>query len=117
MSTGEPFWSLGFRFRDLSWVSDCSTIPDSTTAKIAGSKVLVIDGLKRMCANNATITIPVAILGAVFFFVVLAAVDVLSLFNALFVQECWPFFFFFSVSFSFNSLNEHTTNQAYRTSS
>ncbi|KAG0214775.1 hypothetical protein BGX28_001410 [Mortierella sp. GBA30] len=47
MSTGEPFWSLGFRFKDLSWVSDCSTIPDSTTDKIRGSKVLVIDGLKE----------------------------------------------------------------------
>ncbi|KAF9941487.1 hypothetical protein BGZ65_003062 [Modicella reniformis] len=47
MSTGEPFWSLGFRFKDLSWVSDCSSIPDSTTEKIRGSKVLVIDGLKE----------------------------------------------------------------------
>ncbi|KAF9202931.1 hypothetical protein BGZ49_006967 [Haplosporangium sp. Z 27] len=47
MSTGEPFWSLGFRFRDISWVSDCSLIPESTTAKIHGSKVLVIDGLKN----------------------------------------------------------------------
>ncbi|KAF9925990.1 hypothetical protein FBU30_004313 [Linnemannia zychae] len=47
LSTGKPFWSLGFRFRDLSWISDCSAIPDSTTAKIAGSKLLVIDGLKE----------------------------------------------------------------------
>ncbi|GJJ68254.1 phosphoribosyl 1,2-cyclic phosphate phosphodiesterase [Entomortierella parvispora] len=47
MSTGEPFWSLGFRFNDLSWVSDCSSIPESTTEKIRGSKVLVIDGLKE----------------------------------------------------------------------
>ncbi|KAG0054470.1 hypothetical protein BGZ83_011157 [Gryganskiella cystojenkinii] len=47
MSTGEPFWSLGFRFKDLSWVSDCSSIPASTTEKIRGSKVLIIDGLKE----------------------------------------------------------------------
>ncbi|KAI8602056.1 putative hydrolase [Dissophora ornata] len=47
MSTGEPFWCLGFRFNDLSWVSDCSSIPDSTTDKIRGSRVLVIDGLKE----------------------------------------------------------------------
>ncbi|KAF9902204.1 hypothetical protein BX616_002003 [Lobosporangium transversale] len=46
-ATGEPFWSLGFRFKDVSWVSDCSTIPESTTEKIRGSKVLVIDGLKE----------------------------------------------------------------------
>ncbi|KAF9353379.1 hypothetical protein BGX34_011591 [Mortierella sp. NVP85] len=33
---------------DLSWVSDCSAIPDSTTEKIRGSKVLVIDALKEV---------------------------------------------------------------------
>ncbi|KAF9110409.1 hypothetical protein BGX27_006368 [Mortierella sp. AM989] len=46
MSTGEPFWSLGFRFRDISWVSDCSHVPESTTAKIQGSRTLIMDGLK-----------------------------------------------------------------------
>ncbi|KAG0233754.1 hypothetical protein BGW42_007214 [Actinomortierella wolfii] len=43
----EPYFSLGFRFGDVSWVSDCSLIPDTTTAKIAGSKILFIDGLKE----------------------------------------------------------------------
>ncbi|KAF9129544.1 hypothetical protein BGW39_004058 [Mortierella sp. 14UC] len=60
MTTGEPFWSLGFRFRDLSWVSDCSAIPDSTTAKISGSKVLVIDGLKET-THPSHFSIPEAI--------------------------------------------------------
>ncbi|KAF9432737.1 hypothetical protein BGZ76_010388 [Entomortierella beljakovae] len=46
LSTKEPYWSLGFRFNDISWVSDCSLIPESTAAKIKGSKVLVMDGLK-----------------------------------------------------------------------
>ncbi|KAG0272542.1 hypothetical protein BGZ95_011702 [Linnemannia exigua] len=60
MATGEPFWSLGFRFRDLSWVSDCNFIPDSTTAKIAGSKVLVVDGLKET-TYSSHFSIPEAI--------------------------------------------------------
>ncbi|KAF9168298.1 hypothetical protein BGX21_011401 [Mortierella sp. AD011] len=46
-TTGEPYWSLGFRFRDISWVSDCSFVPESTSAKIRGSKVLIMDGLKE----------------------------------------------------------------------
>ncbi|KAF9336372.1 hypothetical protein BG006_008879 [Podila minutissima] len=60
MSTGEPFWSLGFRFNDVSWVSDCSSIPDSTTAKINGSRVLVIDGLKES-THPSHFSIPEAI--------------------------------------------------------
>ncbi|KAF9408532.1 hypothetical protein BGZ94_002277 [Podila epigama] len=60
MSTGEPFWSLGFRFNDVSWVSDCSSIPDSTTAKINGSNVLVIDGLKES-THPSHFSIPEAI--------------------------------------------------------
>ncbi|KAF9974831.1 hypothetical protein BGZ73_001691 [Actinomortierella ambigua] len=46
-SKNEPFWSLGFRFGDVSWISDCNSIPDTTTAKVAGSKILFVDGLRE----------------------------------------------------------------------
>lgn len=41
-----PFWNLGFRIGDVSYISDCSIIPDKTTELVKGSQILVIDGLK-----------------------------------------------------------------------
>ncbi|KAI9097028.1 beta-lactamase-like protein [Phlyctochytrium arcticum] len=46
-SDGSPYPSLGFRFGDnLTYISDCSAIPESTRRAIRGStKVLVMDAL------------------------------------------------------------------------
>ncbi|KAF9164788.1 hypothetical protein DFQ26_001022 [Actinomortierella ambigua] len=46
-SKNEAYWSLGFRFGDVSWISDCNIVPDATTAKVAGSKILFVDGLRE----------------------------------------------------------------------
>lgn len=41
-----PFICLGFRIADVSYVSDASAIPETTKAKIEGSRILVLDALK-----------------------------------------------------------------------
>ncbi|KAI9478996.1 metallo-beta-lactamase family protein [Coemansia mojavensis] len=43
---GRPFYFTGYRFDDVSYISDCSRIPDETRPLIAGSKLLVLDALK-----------------------------------------------------------------------
>ncbi|KAJ1853069.1 hypothetical protein GGF49_003618 [Coemansia sp. RSA 1853] len=43
---GRPFYFTGFRFGDVSYISDCSRIPDETRPLIAGTKLLVLDALK-----------------------------------------------------------------------
>ncbi|KAJ2659735.1 hypothetical protein IWW48_003336 [Coemansia sp. RSA 1200] len=45
-SNGNPFFFTGFRFDDVSYVSDCSRIPEPAAALIAGSRLLVLDALK-----------------------------------------------------------------------
>lgn len=45
-ATNAPFWNMGFRVGPFSYISDCSRIPDSTTALVRGSAALVIDGLR-----------------------------------------------------------------------
>ncbi|KAJ2636303.1 hypothetical protein GGF40_003084 [Coemansia sp. RSA 1286] len=45
-SDGSPFFFTGFRFADVSYISDCSRIPDGTRPLIAGSRILVLDALK-----------------------------------------------------------------------
>lgn len=46
LSTGNPFWNLGFRIGGFSYISDCSGVPEETKRKIKGSRVVVQDGLK-----------------------------------------------------------------------
>lgn len=46
MNTGEPFLCMGFRVGDFSYVSDCSGVPAGTWARMCGSRVVVMDGLK-----------------------------------------------------------------------
>ncbi|KAJ2824474.1 hypothetical protein IWW50_003315 [Coemansia erecta] len=43
---GRPFYFTGYRFGDVSYISDCSKIPDETRPLIAGTKLLVLDALK-----------------------------------------------------------------------
>ncbi|KAI7832001.1 metallo-beta-lactamase family protein [Kickxella alabastrina] len=45
-SDGRPFYFTGFRFDDISYVSDCSRIPDETRLLMAGSKLMILDALK-----------------------------------------------------------------------
>lgn len=45
-ASGDPFWNMGYRVGPFSYISDCSAIPESTTALVRGSKALVIDGLR-----------------------------------------------------------------------
>lgn len=42
-----PFICLGFRICDVSYVSDASAIPTETKKKIEGSRVLILDALKK----------------------------------------------------------------------
>lgn len=42
-----PFICLGFRVADVSYISDASLIPESTKERLEGSRVLVLDALKR----------------------------------------------------------------------
>ncbi|KAJ2022559.1 hypothetical protein GGI06_001762 [Coemansia sp. S85] len=43
---GSPFYFTGFRFDDVSYLSDVSRIPDETRPLIEGSRLLIIDALK-----------------------------------------------------------------------
>ncbi|KAJ1861889.1 hypothetical protein LPJ73_000915 [Coemansia sp. RSA 2703] len=45
-SDGSPFYFTGFRFADISYISDCSRIPEETRPLIAGSRLLILDALK-----------------------------------------------------------------------
>ncbi|KAJ1964631.1 hypothetical protein GGI12_001299 [Dipsacomyces acuminosporus] len=44
-SDGSPFYFTGFRFDDISYISDCSRIPDETRPLIAGTRLLILDCL------------------------------------------------------------------------
>lgn len=47
MATGLPYLSLGFRFGQVSYISDASFIPESTRELICGSDVFICDALRR----------------------------------------------------------------------
>ncbi|OMJ08141.1 putative hydrolase [Smittium culicis] len=42
----EPYFSLGFKFSNISYISDCSSIPESTHKLMKNSDVIVVDCLK-----------------------------------------------------------------------
>ncbi|KAJ2714569.1 hypothetical protein H4R19_001659 [Coemansia spiralis] len=44
-SDGRPYYCNGYRFGDVSYISDCSKIPDSTRPLITGSQLIVLDSL------------------------------------------------------------------------
>ncbi|KAL1915220.1 uncharacterized protein VTP21DRAFT_7496 [Calcarisporiella thermophila] len=48
IASGEPFWSLGFRFLGISYISDVSYIPPSTFDLMRDSKLIVLDALAMM---------------------------------------------------------------------
>ncbi|KAJ2076643.1 hypothetical protein H4R24_005587 [Coemansia sp. RSA 988] len=43
---GSAFYFNGFRFDDVSYISDCSKIPDNIRPLVAGSKLLILDALR-----------------------------------------------------------------------
>ncbi|KAJ2858218.1 hypothetical protein J3B02_000430 [Coemansia erecta] len=45
-SDGRLFFFTGFRFAGVSYMSDCSRIPEQTRPLIAGSRIIVLDALK-----------------------------------------------------------------------
>ncbi|KAJ2910693.1 hypothetical protein GGI21_000616 [Coemansia aciculifera] len=45
-SDGSTFYFTGFRFQDVTYLSDVSRIPDDTRLLIEGSRLLIIDALK-----------------------------------------------------------------------
>ncbi|KAJ1730662.1 hypothetical protein LPJ61_002898 [Coemansia biformis] len=44
-SDGCPYYCNGFRFGNVSYISDCSRIPDSTRPLIEGTELLILDAL------------------------------------------------------------------------
>ncbi|KAJ2721457.1 hypothetical protein GGI07_003970 [Coemansia sp. Benny D115] len=42
---GSPFYFTGFQFEGISYISDCSRIPDETRSLIMESRILVLDAL------------------------------------------------------------------------
>ena len=47
-SNGEPYYSLGFKIGQLAYISDCSAIGDKSRDLIKGSKIIVLDALRRI---------------------------------------------------------------------
>jgi phosphoribosyl 1,2-cyclic phosphate phosphodiesterase len=44
-----PFWSLGFRFDNFTYISDVSGVPPKSKSLILGSEILVVDALQVAC--------------------------------------------------------------------
>ena len=51
----------GYRIGDFSYISDCSFIPDETMEKIKGSKILVLDALRKGKKHKSHFTLEEAI--------------------------------------------------------
>ncbi|CAG8490745.1 11505_t:CDS:2 [Ambispora gerdemannii] len=48
----EPFINLGFRFDNVTYISDCNFIPEQTREKIKGSELVILDALNRKKHNS-----------------------------------------------------------------
>ncbi|CAG8505065.1 7799_t:CDS:10 [Dentiscutata heterogama] len=44
-TTKEPYMSIGFRFDNICYISDCNVIPEDTYAKIHGCELVILDAL------------------------------------------------------------------------
>ncbi|KAF0429163.1 metallo-beta-lactamase family protein [Gigaspora margarita] len=44
-TTKKPYMSIGFRFDNICYISDCNVIPEDTFAKMHGSEIVVLDSL------------------------------------------------------------------------
>ncbi|CAG8614925.1 1991_t:CDS:2, partial [Paraglomus occultum] len=47
LTTNEPYIYVGFRFDNISYVSDCNFIPKETLEKMEGSEIVILDALDR----------------------------------------------------------------------
>ncbi|KAL7752548.1 hypothetical protein RI367_002082 [Sorochytrium milnesiophthora] len=45
---GTPFYSWGYRFGDVSYVSDASLVPDASLEKMRGSNIVIMDALREL---------------------------------------------------------------------
>lgn len=53
-SDEKPYKSLGFRFGDLTYISDASGIPEKSRQLIKGTRVLVLDALHCMLSHASS---------------------------------------------------------------
>ncbi|PVV02657.1 hypothetical protein BB560_002884 [Smittium megazygosporum] len=44
--SGNPYYCFGYRFENISYVSDCNLIPEKTKEKIKGSSCFIVDALR-----------------------------------------------------------------------
>ncbi|CAG8512656.1 6110_t:CDS:2 [Funneliformis mosseae] len=44
-TTDEPYIYVGYRFENISYISDCNFIPDDTLTKMQGSDIMILDSL------------------------------------------------------------------------
>ena len=58
---GKSYYAYGYRIGDFSYISDCSFIPDETMKKIKGSKILVLDALRKGKKHKSHFTLEEAI--------------------------------------------------------
>jgi phosphoribosyl 1,2-cyclic phosphodiesterase len=52
LSNGEPFYALGFRIGDISYVSDVSKLPAKAKNIIKNSKIVLMDALRSKSFFN-----------------------------------------------------------------
>ena len=58
---GNNFFANGYRMDDFSYISDCSFISQKTMNKIKGSKIIVLDALRRNGKHKSHFTLEEAI--------------------------------------------------------
>jgi len=44
---GQPYICLGFRIGDMSYLSDVNRVPPAAKAKIDGTRILIVDALRK----------------------------------------------------------------------
>jgi len=58
---GAPYVCLGYRFGNITYISDCSEIPDETRALLKGTELLIIDSLRPEKPHKSHLTMEQAI--------------------------------------------------------
>lgn len=58
---GKPYSAFGYRFGDVSYVSDVSEIPERTAELIAGSRLLILDALRPRRTHGSHLTLEQAL--------------------------------------------------------
>tara|TARA_B100001105_G_scaffold242565_1_gene222839 strand:+ start:555 stop:1412 length:858 start_codon:yes stop_codon:yes gene_type:complete len=58
---GDHYFANGYRIDNLTYISDCSFIPDITMRKIRGSEIIILDSLRRGNKHKSHFTLEEAI--------------------------------------------------------